>query len=53
LSASSKLGGYALGLAAIFGVGVAVGSAIGPEPADDAPPVTVVEHPPVHDGPHS
>jgi hypothetical protein len=48
VTAASKLGAYALGLVAIFGIGLGVGAAIGPEPA----PVTVVEHPPAHDGSH-
>ncbi|MEU1547352.1 hypothetical protein [Nocardia sp. NPDC005745] len=33
MNASSKFGGFALGLAAVFGIALAAGSLIGPEPA--------------------
>jgi hypothetical protein len=42
----ARLGAFALVLAAAFGVGAAVGAAVGPEPAADAP--TTVEHEDVH-----
>ncbi|MFD0362128.1 hypothetical protein ACFQZZ_11820 [Nocardia sp. GCM10030253] len=38
MNASSKFAGFALGLAAVFGIAVATGAAIGPDPADPAGP---------------
>ncbi|MEU1961812.1 hypothetical protein [Nocardia sp. NPDC019304] len=36
MNASTKFGGFALGLAAIFGIALAAGAVIGPEPAEPA-----------------
>ncbi|MGW4328399.1 hypothetical protein ACWEKR_21145 [Nocardia sp. NPDC004573] len=36
MNASTKFGGFALGLAAVFGIALAAGAVIGPEPAEPA-----------------
>jgi hypothetical protein len=53
VSVATKLGLFAAGLLAVFGIGAGIGTTLGPEPPDDRAPVTVVEHPPAHDGAHS
>ncbi|MFX0573280.1 hypothetical protein [Nocardia nepalensis] len=36
MNASSKFAGYALGLAAVFGIALAIGATVGPEPGESA-----------------
>lgn len=47
MNATSKFAGFALGLAAVFGIAIAAGATFGPEPTEPNAPheaVTVVEH---------
>ena len=41
---AARLGLYAVGVLAIFGIGAGVGTALGSDPPSDHAPVTIVEH---------